>query len=123
MHTTGWMKPQQEHHRAQLDVQDPVREHDARDDERDHHQQEDRVEDDARRVEVPAREPVEVVALGRDDGVGVCQSTGRPTRMSKTFEPMEDEMAMSPRPSLAMYMELSASGMDVPLARIVRPMM
>ena len=44
-------------------------------------------------------------------------------KISKTFDPMDDEMAMSPRPSRAMYMELSASGIDVPDARIVKPMM
>ena len=42
--------------------------------------------------------------------------------MSKTFEPIDEESAMSPCPSRATSTDEMASGMDVPAARIVTPM-
>jgi len=38
------------------------------------------------------------------------------------FEPMEEETAMSPRPFRATITEVIKSGMDVPAARNVKPM-
>mmetsp|Transcript_88974 Transcript_88974/g.229555 ORF Transcript_88974/g.229555 Transcript_88974/m.229555 type:complete len:201 (+) Transcript_88974:444-1046(+) len=49
----------------------------------------------------------------------MIQGIGSPTRISKMLEPMDEEMAMSPKPSLATAMEETASGMDVPAARTV----
>mmetsp|Transcript_74958 Transcript_74958/g.217581 ORF Transcript_74958/g.217581 Transcript_74958/m.217581 type:complete len:226 (+) Transcript_74958:584-1261(+) len=48
---------------------------------------------------------------------------GKPTRMSKMFEPIDEETAMSPSPFIATATEDTASGIDVPAARIVKPMM
>merc|ERR1711871_186309 len=50
------------------------------------------------------------------------QGRPRPMQMSKTLEPTALDTAMSPSPSSATEMEPSASGMDVPMARKVRPM-
>merc|ERR1712038_1193073 len=50
------------------------------------------------------------------------QGTGRPKRMSKMFDPIEDDTAISPNPCFATMTEESKSGIDVPAARTVRPM-
>ena len=47
---------------------------------------------------------------------------GSPTQTSKMLDPMEEETAMSPSPLRATMTEVMRSGMDVPAARIVRPM-
>ena len=46
----------------------------------------------------------------------------KPRRMSKTFEPIAFETAMSPWPCLATSSEPIASGTEVPAARTVTPM-
>mmetsp|Transcript_21955 Transcript_21955/g.65979 ORF Transcript_21955/g.65979 Transcript_21955/m.65979 type:complete len:210 (+) Transcript_21955:458-1087(+) len=53
----------------------------------------------------------------------MIQGTGRPTRMSKTLEPIEEDTAMSPSPFRATATEEAASGMEVPMARSVKFMM
>merc|ERR1711865_506871 len=46
---------------------------------------------------------------------------GSPMRMSKMLEPIEDDTAMSPWPCLATMTEVIRSGIEVPAARKVRP--
>mmetsp|Transcript_12233 Transcript_12233/g.42959 ORF Transcript_12233/g.42959 Transcript_12233/m.42959 type:complete len:446 (+) Transcript_12233:401-1738(+) len=52
----------------------------------------------------------------------ISHGSGSPTLMSKMLEPMEEETAMSPKPLRATITDDSASGIDVPPARMVRPM-
>lgn len=58
---------------------------------------------------------------GKITPVDSSQGMGRPTRMSKMLEPMDEETAMSPKPRRATAREESASGMEVPAASSVRP--
>lgn len=50
------------------------------------------------------------------------QGTGSPTQTSNMFEPTEDETAMSPSPLRATMTLVIKSGIDVPAARNVSPM-
>lgn len=50
------------------------------------------------------------------------QGKGRPTVMSNMLEPTELETAMSPRPFRATMTLVMRSGIEVPAARIVKPM-
>merc|ERR1712238_517441 len=51
----------------------------------------------------------------------IIHGTGRPNKMSKIFDPIEDDTAMSPSPMRATAIEETASGMEVPAARMVKP--
>ena len=55
--------------------------------------------------------------------MAVCINHGRPkhTRISKTFEPIAFDTAISPKPSLITAIELRASGTDTPAATNVNP--
>lgn len=53
--------------------------------------------------------------------VWISHGTARPTRMSKTFEPKQLAIAMSPCPCLETNSEAYASGIEVPAARNVMP--
>ena len=53
----------------------------------------------------------------------INHGTPRPKRMSKMFEPIAFEIAMSPRPCFATMTEDIVSGIDVPIARTVSAMM
>lgn len=54
-------------------------------------------------------------------GRTVAHGRPRPNQMSKMFDPTALAIAMSPSPARATAMDDSASGMDVPAARSVMP--
>lgn len=49
------------------------------------------------------------------------QGNGSPTQTSKILDPTEEDTAMSPRPFLATITEVIKSGMEVPAAKKVSP--
>mmetsp|Transcript_100908 Transcript_100908/g.308515 ORF Transcript_100908/g.308515 Transcript_100908/m.308515 type:complete len:365 (-) Transcript_100908:666-1760(-) len=65
---------------------------------------------------------VDEVPFARLKMIFTDQGIGKPTRMSKMFEPIDEETAMSAWPFLATATEETASGIEVPAARIVKPM-
>mmetsp|Transcript_17790 Transcript_17790/g.23047 ORF Transcript_17790/g.23047 Transcript_17790/m.23047 type:complete len:112 (+) Transcript_17790:300-635(+) len=66
--------------------------------------------------------PSAPVSIGTTIAVEMNQGTGNPKRMSKMLLPMEEETAISPSPIRAITTLLTASGILVPIARKVRPM-